>query len=339
MRDASLAEAVTSEAVTDILTCLSASVLHACILPCTLVPCTRTAIRFWVRGDISSAAPRGEQAVKDLVHLAFHLAVAAHYTELNAPRGRTRHGRVGAQRTRLVAVVREPTHVLEVRRALGRYLATCRRRAHWSQGKLASETHYHRTAISHLEAGRHPAPRDFWDKADRLLAAGGALLKLYEELVTTKRDYAADAVHQQADDAEGDPVLAAPWNHRGTVSAGVALHCDDDAIVKRRRFAMLTGAALTVPAHQWLIRESEPLGAGLSGGRISVTLIDQLSMMISTLSTGRLGRSRCWSTRVGQRYHIAALHAAHSADDRVLGAHILGAWPIKRPVEVVPPKP
>jgi helix-turn-helix protein len=49
-------------------------------------------------------------------------------------------------------VAREPAHVLEVRRALGRYLAACRRRAHWSQGKLAIETHYHRTAISHLEA-------------------------------------------------------------------------------------------------------------------------------------------------------------------------------------------
>jgi len=27
---------------------------------------------------------------------------------------------------------------------------------------------------------------------------------------------------------------------------------------------------------------------------------------------------------MGQRYHVAALHAAHSADDRQLGAHILG---------------
>jgi transcriptional regulator with XRE-family HTH domain len=61
-------------------------------------------------------------------------------------------------------VAREPAQVLELRRALGRYLAACRQRAQWSQRKLADETHYHRTAISPLEAGRHPAPRDFWGK-------------------------------------------------------------------------------------------------------------------------------------------------------------------------------
>lgn len=269
-------------------------------------------------------------------------------------------------------MAREPTHVLEVRRALGRYLAACRQRAHWSQSKLASETHYHRTAISHLEAGRHPAPREFWEKADRLLAASGALLKQYDELVTTKHDFCVHAVHKRVDDAGGDPVLAAPWNHRGTVSAGVALHCDGDGIVKRRRFTMLAGAALTVPAHQWLIRESEPVVACLSGRRISVTLIDQLSVMITTLRTmddatgggtvlslaqhtfdwvvglldhasydeptGRrlhtalaeIGQLAGWVAHdagqpgLGQRYHIAALHAARSADDWVLGAHILG---------------
>jgi hypothetical protein len=135
---------------------------------------------------------------------------------------------------------------------------------------------------------------------------------------------------------------------------------------------MLTGAALTVPAHQWLIRESEPLVAGLSGRRISATLIDQLSVMITTLRTmddatgggtvlslaqhtfdwvaglldqasydeptgsrlhtalAEIGQLVGWVAHdagqpgLGQRYHVAALHAAHSADDRVLGAHILG---------------
>jgi hypothetical protein len=40
---------------------------------------------------------------------------------------------------------------------------------------------------------------------------------------------------------------------------------------------------LTVPAHQWLIRDPEPLLSGLSGGRISVALVDQLPAMITTL--------------------------------------------------------
>jgi hypothetical protein len=55
--------------------------------------------------------------------------------------------------------------------------------------------------------------------------------------------------------------------------------------VERRRFALLTGAALTIPAHQWLIRDPEPLVSGLSSGRISVALVDQLPSMITTLRT------------------------------------------------------
>ncbi|MGH3925692.1 MAG: hypothetical protein ACRDTT_23005, partial [Pseudonocardiaceae bacterium] len=137
-------------------------------------------------------------------------------------------------------------------------------------------------------------------------------------------------------------------------------------------FTLLTGAALTIPAHQWLIRDPEPLVSGLSGGRISVALVDQLPAMLSTLRTmddaagggtvlwlaqqafgwvaglldqasydertGRrlyialaeLGQLTGWVAHdagrpgLGQRYHVAALRAAHSADDRPLGAHILG---------------
>jgi hypothetical protein len=141
--------------------------------------------------------------------------------------------------------------------------------------------------------------------------------------------------------------------------------------VERRRFTLLTGAALTSPAHQWLIRDLEPLVSGLSGARISVSLADQLSTMITTLRTmddtagggtvlslaqqafswvagllnqasydertGRrlhialaelgqltgLAAHDAGRPELGQRYHIAALRAAHSADDRPLGAHIL----------------
>jgi hypothetical protein len=42
---------------------------------------------------------------------------------------------------------------------------------------------------------------------------------------------------------------------------------------------------LTVPAHQWLIRAPEPLVSGLSGGPVSVALVDQLPAMITTLRT------------------------------------------------------
>ncbi|MGH3776729.1 MAG: helix-turn-helix domain-containing protein [Pseudonocardiaceae bacterium] len=231
--------------------------------------------------------------------------------------------------------------------------------------------------------------------------ADSALLKRYDELVVAKHEYAAsqlessqadhlaaaeclrsepvvtstvagsDVPGELVDDVGRDPVLSAPWNHRGTVKASVALS-GGGSPVERRCFALLTGVALTVPAHQWLIRDPEPLLSGLSGGRVSVALVDQLPAMITRLRTmddaagggsvfslaqqafgwlsglldqasynertGRrlhialaeLGQLAGWAAHdagrpgLGQRYHVAALRAAHSADDRPLGAHILG---------------
>ncbi|MGH8920639.1 MAG: helix-turn-helix domain-containing protein, partial [Actinomycetes bacterium] len=286
-------------------------------------------------------------------------------------------------------MTREPDHVLELRRVLGQALARSRRRARWSQRKLAHELHYHPTAISHLEAGRHPAPRNFWDRADTLLGAEGELLTRYDDLVTAKREHAARQLlhdgHDNAfarpipavdDDLAGDPdhdpVLGAPWTHAGTVEAAVVRKGGDNR-VKRRVFLSLTGPALTAPAHQWLIHEPGPLVSGLSGRRISIGLAHRFSAMIAELrrmddtdgggsvldlaehqfgwvaelldqasydeptgralytALGELGQLCGWGAYesgqqgLAQRYNITALRAAHSADDRSLGAHILGS--------------
>ncbi|MGH3795856.1 MAG: hypothetical protein ACRDSP_13310 [Pseudonocardiaceae bacterium] len=178
-----------------------------------------------------------------------------------------------------------------------------------------------------------------------------------------------DPNDEAADDPERDPVLHAPWNHRGTVEAVVLLNGGDR--MRRRVFLSLTGPALTAPAHQWLIHEPEPLISGLSGRRISIKLVDQIAAMITELrkmddvagggsvlalgrqhfgwvaglldqasyddATGRklhmalaeLGQFCGWSAYdagdfgLAQRYYIAGLRAAHTADDRPFGAHIL----------------
>ncbi|MGH3911302.1 MAG: helix-turn-helix domain-containing protein [Pseudonocardiaceae bacterium] len=98
-------------------------------------------------------------------------------------------------------MAREPAHVQELRCALGRVLTACRQEARWSQAKLADKVHYHRSAISHLEAGRHPAPRDFWKHADELLKADGVLLTAYEALIAAKRD--VTEVNQRSTDDAG----------------------------------------------------------------------------------------------------------------------------------------
>ena len=180
-----------------------------------------------------------------------------------------------------------------------------------------------------------------------------------------------NAAEERSDDLEHDPVLIAPWNHRGTVDAVVRLSGGE--WVKRRHFVFLSGTALTAPAHQWLVREPEPLISGLSGRRISAGMVHQLTAMVAELRkmddiagggsvlilaqhefnwvaglldhatyderTGRallvvlaeLGQFCGWSAYdaghhgLAQRFYIAALRAAHSADDRPLGAHVLAS--------------
>ncbi|MGH3906943.1 MAG: helix-turn-helix domain-containing protein, partial [Pseudonocardiaceae bacterium] len=239
--------------------------------------------------------------------------------------------------------------------------------------------HYHRSAISHLEAGRHPAPREFWERADALLGAEGALVAGYEDFVVAKREYERSGLPRHGDAGEGltsdaadDPVLCAPWTAAGTVESAVVLK-GGDGRVKRRVFLSLTGPALTAPAHQWLIHEPGPLVSGLSGRRVSIGLVHRFTAMIAELRgmddvaggggvlslaehqfgwvaglldrasyderTGRalhvalaeLGQLCGWGAYdagrpgLAQRYNIIALRAAHSADDRPLGAHVLGS--------------
>lgn len=180
---------------------------------------------------------------------------------------------------------------------------------------------------------------------------------------------AAQKNGEQADDAERDPVLAPPWNHRGTVEVAILL--SGGGRVKRRVFLSLAGPALTAPAHQWLVHEPEALVSGLNGHRVSGELVARLRAMAAELRqmddvagggsvlamaqqlfgwvTGLLERAS-YSDHTGralyvaladlgqlcgysafdmdehglaQRYFIAGLRAAHSADDRPFGAHIL----------------
>jgi hypothetical protein len=189
------------------------------------------------------------------------------------------------------------------------------------------------------------------------------------------RKPSADTSTEHTDDPAHDPVLIAPWNHRGTVEAVVVL--SGGGRVKRRTFLVLTGPALTAPAHQWLVHEPEPLVSGLAGRRVSGELVSRFCAMVAELRrmddvagggsvlamaqqlfawvaglldrasydehTGRalhvvlgeLGQLCGWSAYddgdygLAQRYYIAGLRAAHTADDRPLGAHILATMTLQ----------
>jgi DNA-binding XRE family transcriptional regulator len=91
------------------------------------------------------------------------------------------------------------------------------------------------------------------------------------------------AADEPCDDPDRDLVLSAPWSHRGTVEAAVMLSGGGDSRVKRRVFLSLSGAALTAPAHQWLVHEPGLLVSGLAGRRVSAKLADRLPPMIAEL--------------------------------------------------------
>lgn len=88
-------------------------------------------------------------------------------------------------------MAREPEHIRRRRAALGSQLATFRQAEGRSQHWLAAQTHYHRSTISHLEAGHHGAPERFWRNADDLLNADGAVLTAFRALETAVCDHEA----------------------------------------------------------------------------------------------------------------------------------------------------
>lgn len=89
--------------------------------------------------------------------------------------------------------------IAEARRMLGRQLAERRRAAGYSQHRLAPLTLYARSTVANVEVGRQNVPREFWERCDDLLAAGGALIRGYEHLHELIRRHHADAARALAE--------------------------------------------------------------------------------------------------------------------------------------------
>lgn len=258
-------------------------------------------------------------------------------------------------------------------------LAARRRTVGYSQERLAELLGVERSTVARWESGDTEPQPCFRPKiADALrisIEDLGALLTAETPDRPTDPVGPAAAVtlveSPPVPPRRAEPVPAAR-HRRGTVTAPIA-PTGGDGQVERRAFLILTGAALTAPAHQWLVREPEPLTAALAGGRVSGALADRLPAMISELRTmddvagggtvlslaqhgfewitgllenasydtetgrklhaalGEFGQLSGWVAydsgqhRLAQKYYLSALQAAHTADDRPLGAHVLGS--------------
>src|SRR5262244_2636382 len=76
----------------------------------------------------------------------------------------------------------DPSEITAARHALGQLLAEYRKATGLKQHQLAPHTYYGRSTIANVETGRQNVPRDFWERADRTVNAGGALLAAADQL-------------------------------------------------------------------------------------------------------------------------------------------------------------
>jgi transcriptional regulator with XRE-family HTH domain len=85
--------------------------------------------------------------------------------------------------------------IADARRQLGRELAAHRNAAGYNQIQFARFTGYSRSTLANVETGRQAAPRDFWQRCDETLAAGGVFVAGYEAIEELQARRRHQAVH------------------------------------------------------------------------------------------------------------------------------------------------
>ncbi|MGI9064337.1 MAG: helix-turn-helix domain-containing protein [Pseudonocardiaceae bacterium] len=83
----------------------------------------------------------------------------------------------------------ESLELLALRRTLGRQLTALCEAAEIGQQQVAHKTGYSRSSVAHAEAGRQLLTRNFWQTADELLKADGALLAGYGRVQAAKQEH------------------------------------------------------------------------------------------------------------------------------------------------------
>lgn len=103
-------------------------------------------------------------------------------------------------------------HVMQERKALGRFLAMHREAAGLTQMDLARRVAYSRSSVANVEIGGRDIARDFWRGADRELGAAGALLARFDHLDRMVRAQRPAAAHPPC----GCGLTVARWTGRET---------------------------------------------------------------------------------------------------------------------------
>lgn len=127
-------------------------------------------------------------------------------------------------------MTRQPEHLAEQQRILGRYLAALREAAGLYQADIARAVPCHRTTVTHAEAGSQLPDDYFWETADRIVGANGALIASYDELVQAKATHVAEQQAKRRARAQttAQQLTAAPsLRPRHALDGFCELHADD----------------------------------------------------------------------------------------------------------------
>jgi transcriptional regulator with XRE-family HTH domain/tetratricopeptide (TPR) repeat protein len=240
---------------------------------------------------------------------------------------------------------------------VGEALKRWRLQRHLSLRRLADLTNYTHVYLWEIERGTKPPQSDLIARCDRVLAAGGQLIKIAA---------AARAISEEVGDETLGLVFAADWSE-GIATVTNLWRFD----VGRRRFirnAVFASTALAAPVQQWLslsdVIEQAPdanssadadavrqmtvmfrrLDNLYGGGQIRTTVVQYLDANVApTLrstpldvlggsylsAVAELTQLAGWLAYDGldhglaQRYFIQSLRIAMGAKDRSLGAEIL----------------
>ncbi|MGH3972437.1 MAG: helix-turn-helix domain-containing protein, partial [Pseudonocardiaceae bacterium] len=161
-------------------------------------------------------------------------------------------------------MARQPGHLAEQQQTLGRYLAALRESAGLYQADIARAVPCHRTTVTHAEAGSQLPDAIFWEVADRVVGANGALIASYDQLIQAKsahlaqqqatRRARAQATAQQLTPGpsvrpdRASPVSRARDNRQwGLVASAPGRSAEDMMRRELLRLLSMIGALLTMP--------------------------------------------------------------------------------------------
>jgi DNA-binding XRE family transcriptional regulator len=88
-------------------------------------------------------------------------------------------------------MARQPPELTEQQRMLGRHLAALREAASLYQTDIARAVPCHRTTVTHAEAGSQLPDAHFWETADQVVGANGALIARYDAFTQAKQAHTA----------------------------------------------------------------------------------------------------------------------------------------------------